>query len=130
MPNNKNQKNTRPLSPHLMIYKPQITSILSISHRITGLGLFLGTIILAWWVFFNVYGCTSCINPLIFSVVGRFFLVLWTLALYYHMLNGIRHLFWDTGKGFELKTLRKSGIFVVLGAVVLTLASWLYVLNI
>lgn len=128
--NNKEKPNNRPLSPHLGIYKPQITSILSITHRITGLGLFLGVLLLAWWIFFNVYGCASCINPLVFSVFGRVFLVLWTLALYYHMLNGIRHLFWDMGKGFELDVLRKSGIFVVLGAVVLTLASWLYVLNI
>lgn len=119
----------RPLSPHLTIYKPQITSVLSISHRLTGLGLFIGALLLAWWIVFNVYGSCDCVNNLIFSTVGRVFLILWTLALYYHLLNGIRHLFWDMGKGFEIKTVNKSGIFVLLGAFGLTIASWLYVLQ-
>ncbi|PIR37497.1 MAG: succinate dehydrogenase, cytochrome b556 subunit [Alphaproteobacteria bacterium CG11_big_fil_rev_8_21_14_0_20_39_49] len=117
----------RPLSPHLTIYKPQITSVLSISHRLTGLGLFVGALLLAWWIVFNVYGTCDCINPIIFSTFGRVFLILWTLALYYHMLNGIRHLFWDMGKGFEIKTVNKSGIIVLLGAFGLTIASWVYV---
>lgn len=76
----------------------------------------------------NVYGCGDCINFLIESVVGRTFMVLWTLALYYHMLNGIRHLFWDMGKGFEIKTVTVTGFVVLFGAAALTLASWLAVL--
>lgn len=121
----KQQVPQRPLSPHLMIYKPQISSVLSITHRITGFGLFIGALLLAWWIVLTVYGCTKCINPLIFSVPGKTFLVLWTLALYYHMLNGIRHLFWDAGKGFQLCAMRKSGYAVIFGAGALTVLSWM-----
>lgn len=124
----KKSVNNRPLSPHLTIYKPQITSVLSISHRLTGLALFVGTLILAWWIILSIYGNCDCINKIIMSTPVRFLLVLWTLALYYHLLNGIRHLFWDMGKGFEIKAVNKSGIIVVLGAFGLTLASWFYVL--
>lgn len=125
---NQNNNSKRPLSPHLTIYKPQITSVLSISHRLTGLALFVGTLILAWWIILSIYGNCDCINQIITSTLVRFFLVLWTLALYYHLLNGIRHLFWDMGKGFEIETVNKSGILVILGAVGLTLSSWFYVL--
>jgi len=125
---NQNNNSKRPLSPHLTIYKPQITSVLSISHRLTGLALFVGTLILAWWIILSIYGNCDCINQIITSTPVRFFLVLWTLALYYHLLNGIRHLFWDMGKGFEIETVNKSGILVILGAVGLTLSSWFYVL--
>ena len=122
---NKDNQDKRPLSPHIGIYKPQITSVLSISHRITGLALYAGAILLAWWIIANVYGCATCINPLIESVVGRTFLIFWSFALFYHMLNGIRHLFWDMGKGFEIKTVNKSGIMVVIGAFALTAISWI-----
>ena len=121
---NKDLKSKRPLSPHLSIYKPQITSILSITHRLTGFGLFVGSLLLAWWIVLSVYGCASCVNPLITSSVGKVFIGLWTLALYYHLLNGIRHLFWDMGKGFEIKVVNASGVAVVLGAIALTVASW------
>jgi len=119
-----NNKDNRPLSPHIGIYKPQITSILSISHRMSGFALYVGAILLAWWIVANVYGCGSCINPLISSDVGKVFIGLWSLALYYHMLNGIRHLFWDMGKGFEIKTVNISGMIVVFGALALTAISW------
>jgi succinate dehydrogenase / fumarate reductase cytochrome b subunit len=122
-------KDKRPLSPHLGIYKPQITSVLSISHRISGFALYIGAILLAWWIFANVYGSVLCINPLITSAVGRIFIALWSFALFYHMLNGIRHLFWDMGKGFEIKTVNATGVFVVFGAVLLTALSWYFGLN-
>lgn len=118
------QNNKRPLSPHLGIYKPQLTSMLSITHRATGFALFVGALLLSWWIVFNAYGCGDCINKMVFSVPGRVFLFLWSLALYYHMLNGVRHLFWDAGKGFEIKTVYASGIAVVLGAIALTAGSW------
>ena len=119
-----NNKDNRPLSPHIGIYKPQITSILSISHRISGLALYAGAILLAWWIIANIYGCGSCINALITSTVGTVVLVLWSLALFYHMLNGIRHLFWDMGKGFEIKTVNRTGILVIIGALLMTVLSW------
>jgi succinate dehydrogenase / fumarate reductase cytochrome b subunit len=117
-------KNQRPLSPHIGIYKPQITSVLSISHRISGFALYVGAILLAWWIIANIYGCASCINSLITSDAGRILLVLWSFALFYHMLNGIRHLFWDMGKGFAIKTVNRTGILVVISALVMTVLSW------
>ncbi len=117
-------KDKRPLSPHIGIYKPQITSVLSITHRITGFGLYIGALLLAWWIIANVYGCGNCINSFIASDIGVAFLVLWSMALYYHLLNGIRHLFWDMGKGFEIKTVNRSGIAVLAGTLILTLVSW------
>ncbi|MCE3232604.1 MAG: sdhC [Rickettsiaceae bacterium] len=117
----------RPLSPHLTIYKPQISSVLSITHRITGFGLFVGSLLLSWWIILNVYGEAEWFNKIVESIPGKAFLFLWTLALYYHLLNGIRHLFWDAGKGFQIKTLNLTGILVLIGTVALTLASWLAV---
>lgn len=122
-------KNKRPLSPHLTIYKPQISSVLSISHRISGFTLYIGSLLLGLWVALSAYGCARCINPLIDSIPGRMLMFLWSLALYYHLLNGIRHLFWDFGKGYEIKNLNASGLAVVFGAVVLTALSWFYSLN-
>lgn len=119
-----NNKDNRPLSPHIGIYKKQITSVLSITHRMTGLALYAGAFLLAWWIIANVYGCASCINPLVESNPGKIILVLWSFALFYHMLNGIRHLFWDMGKGFEIKTVNKTGILVVIGSVLMTALSW------
>jgi succinate dehydrogenase / fumarate reductase cytochrome b subunit len=130
MSGNKNTPNKRPLSPHLSIYRPQISSVLSITHRATGFALFIGALLLAWWIVLNVYGCGHCVNALVNSIPGKTFLVLWTLAMYYHLLNGVRHLFWDIGKGFAVKTMNATGILVLIGAVALTLASWLAVLYI
>lgn len=120
----KNNKDNRPLSPHIGIYKWQITMLLSITHRMTGLALYAGAFLLAWWIIANVYGCASCVNPIIASMPGKIILVLWSFALFYHMLNGIRHLFWDMGKGFEIKILNRTGIIVVIGSVLMTALSW------
>lgn len=120
----KHIQDQRPLSPHLTIYKPQITSVLSISHRLAGIALFLGTWLLAVWIILNAYGCGDCINALISSGLGKFFLFLWSAALYYHLLNGIRHLFWDVGLGFKIATVNKSGIAVILGTLALLLITW------
>lgn len=115
--------NNRPLSPHLSIYKPQITTVMSITHRGTGVFLFLGVLLLNWWLVTSVYSDTGFWS--VFSTpVGYIFLGLWSFSLFYHLLNGIRHLFWDIGKGFELKCVTRSGIAVVVGAVLLTALSW------
>lgn len=117
----------RPLSPHVFIYKWQITNSLSILHRLTGLGLFLGFLLLSWWVVVSIYSSfdsrfmlLDCLR----SIYGKTVLFAWSFALFYHMLNGIRHLFWDAGYGFELKTVTRSGVAVVVGAILLTLLSW------
>jgi len=114
----------RPLSPHLQIYKPQISSVLSILHRITGFALYVGVILFAWWLVANAYGCGKCINSLFKISLVRVFIFGWTLALYYHLLNGIRHLFWDIGKGYGLCIMQKTGWLVLVGTVLLSVGSW------
>jgi succinate dehydrogenase / fumarate reductase cytochrome b subunit len=116
----------RPLSPHLQIYKPQLTSVLSILHRITGVALALGTLLLVYWLMAAAAGPDrfAQAQDLIGSFLGRVLLFGWSFALFYHLLNGIRHLFWDAGKGFELKTVYLSGWLVVAGAGLATAIAW------
>ncbi len=110
----------RPLSPHLQIYRPQITSVLSIVHRFTGVALTLGTLLLTWWLVSAAYGPDAFADAQAF--VGSWFgqLLLWgfTFALFYHLGNGIRHLAWDFGWGFELSQVRASGLAMLAFAVV------------
>ena len=118
----------RPLSPHLQIYKPQITSVLSILHRFTGLALVLGTLLLVWWLAAAAAGAEpyATVQAAIGSWIGRLLLFGWTFALFYHLCNGIRHLFWDAGRGFELPAVYASGWAVVIASTVLTLAAWIW----
>jgi succinate dehydrogenase / fumarate reductase cytochrome b subunit len=120
-------KRPRPLSPHLQIYKPQITSVLSISHRITGVALGVGTVLLAAWIVAAAMGPAAYgrVAGLIGSWFGQMLLFGWSVALFYHLLNGIRHLFWDAGRGFELPEMERSGKAVVAGTVVLTAVAWI-----
>ncbi|HEY8014799.1 MAG: succinate dehydrogenase, cytochrome b556 subunit [Dongiales bacterium] len=117
----------RPLSPHLQIYKPQLTSVLSILHRITGVALSVGTILLVYWLIAAASGpgAFATAAGLIGSWFGRLLLLGWTFALFFHLCNGIRHLFWDAGIGFELKTVYASGWTVVAAATVLTIISFI-----
>jgi succinate dehydrogenase / fumarate reductase cytochrome b subunit len=113
----------RPLSPHIQVYRPQITSILSIVHRITGVALTMGTLLLTWWLVSAAYGPEAFETCQAF--LGSWFghLVLWgfAFATFYHLGNGVRHLAWDFGWGFEMPVLEKSGLVVVGFAVVCTL---------
>lgn len=118
----------RPLSPHLTIYKPQITSVLSITHRMTGAFLYFGIFVLSWAMILGIYG-NSCIFDYLNTMVGKLFLFAWTSSLFYHLLNGIRHLFWDIGKGLDLKTASTTGILVLIGAVILTALTWIIATN-
>ena len=117
----------RPISPHLQVYRPQLTSVLSILHRITGVALAVGTILLVYWLIAAASGpeAFASAEALIGSWLGRILLFGWTFALYFHLTNGIRHLFWDAGFGFELKTVYASGWTVVALAAVLTLVSFI-----
>ncbi len=117
----------RPLSPHLTIYKPQITSILSIFHRGSGVFLSLGIPLIIYWLYALSSGPAAYETASSFFSNGliKFALFLWTAAFYYHLCNGIRHLFWDMGKGFELSNLRASGIAVLVTAGILTIVTWL-----
>jgi len=116
----------RPTAPHLQIYRPQITSILSILHRITGVWLAIGVVALVYWLIAAASGAEAFdrAQGLAGSIIGRALLFLWTGAFFYHLLNGIRHLAWDAGWGFELPTTYRTGWAVLVGAAVLTLAAW------
>jgi succinate dehydrogenase / fumarate reductase cytochrome b subunit len=110
----------RPLSPHIQVYRPQITSVLSILHRITGVAITLGTLLLSWWLVAAAYGPEPFADAQAFlgSIVGQLLLWGFTFAVFYHLANGIRHLLWDFGWGFELNEVRASG-FVMIGFAVL-----------
>src|SRR5262245_31092410 len=96
----------RPLSPHLQVYRWQLTMSLSILHRATGVGLAVGTVILVWCLVAAATGPEqfAFAQAMLGSWVGRILLFGWTFALFYHLANGIRHLFWDAGYGFDLRT--------------------------
>ena len=118
----------RPLSPHLQVYKPQLTSILSIMHRMSGIALAVGTCLLVWWLVVIALGGESywTIQSVMGSWYGLLTLCGWSFALFYHLCNGIRHLFWDMGKGLELPNAYRSGWFVIAAAISLTLGTWFY----
>jgi len=117
----------RPLSPHLQIYRWQLTSVLSILHRASGVALTVGAILLVWWLVAAAGGPEDYarVQGFLGSWVGRILLFGWSLALFYHLCNGLRHLWWDTGRGFELKSVYASGWAVVGGTVALTLIAWI-----
>jgi succinate dehydrogenase / fumarate reductase, cytochrome b subunit len=116
----------RPLSPHLGIYKQEWTMVLSITHRITGVALGGGTLILVWWLLALASGpeAFDLAQSIIGSWIGRLCLFGWTWALFYHFCNGIRHLGWDMGMGFELDTARNTGYLVAIASIGLTLLTW------
>jgi succinate dehydrogenase / fumarate reductase cytochrome b subunit len=116
----------RPVSPHLQIYKPQLTSVLSILHRISGVILAFGAILVAVWLFSIAYNreLFEAIFAFLSGVLGRTFLFAWTLTLFYHLCNGVRHLFWDSGRGFELKQVYLSGWVSIIATIVLTVLVW------
>ena len=117
----------RPLSPHLQVYRLQWTMLLSISHRITGVGLAVGTLLLVYWLAAAAAGPESfaTAQAIVGSFIGRLFLFGWTFALFYHLCNGIRHVVWDAGYGFELDDAYRSGLAVVGASVALTVSSWI-----
>ena len=116
----------RPISPHLQVYKPQITSLLSIFHRITGVALTFGLILLVAWIFTLSLGekYFEYFSIFIKSWFGLLILFGFTFALNYHLCNGIRHLFWDAGYGYEIETVHKSGLAVLVVSFVLTILIW------
>ena len=117
----------RPLSPHLSIYKPMLTMMMSIMHRITGAALFFGTLLLTWWLLAAVSGPSAYAKLQFFmdSIIGRLILFGYTWALLFHMLGGIRHLIWDTGRGFEQNEREGLALATIVGSVSLTLLLWI-----
>lgn len=116
----------RPLSPHVGIYRWQIGNSLSILHRLTGVALAMGLPALCYWFISLSAGETSYAAAMrvLAGAVGRILMIGWTFAFMYHLLNGVRHLFWDIGLGFERTQRHASGWFAVLGATFLTVAMW------
>ncbi|MBM3485981.1 MAG: succinate dehydrogenase, cytochrome b556 subunit [Alphaproteobacteria bacterium] len=121
-------KANRPLSPHLQVYKPQITSVLSITHRATGIALVVGTLVLVWWLVAAAAGPGpfATVQGVLRSWIGQLLLLGWSFALFFHLCCGIRHLFWDAGYGFDIPTVTKSGWTAIAGAVALTAVSWIW----
>ncbi|MGW8206102.1 MAG: succinate dehydrogenase, cytochrome b556 subunit [Hyphomicrobiaceae bacterium] len=120
----------RPLSPHLQVYSPLINMVMSILHRITGAALYFGSLLLAWWLVAAASGPDyfNFVNGLFGSLVGRLVLFGYTWALMNHMLGGIRHFIWDTGRGYELKTIDLLSWGTLVASVILTALIWLAVL--
>lgn len=117
----------RPRSPDVRIYKPQLTSVLSIAHRATGVLLSAGSVLLVAWLVAVADGSNAyaALDGFLRSWIGIILLVGWTFSLFYHLCNGIRHLSWDMDFGFELASIYLSGWLVVSASVVLTLATWI-----
>ncbi len=114
-------RGNRPLSPHLQIYRPQMTAISSIFVRITGNALIVGAILVVWWL---LAAATSeayfdVANAVITSFFGDLVMFLSTIALWYHLLGGLRHLYWDTGRGYDVEFAEKLGWGMFGGSVVL-----------
>ena len=117
----------RPLSPHLSIHKKVLTSVFSILHRITGIGLSLGSILIAIWIsllslgpnYFFIFQTIS--DTFLFKLI----LMLWTIGIFYHLFNGIRYLYWTYGIGMDLKTVYASGYIVGILTILASFIVWL-----
>lgn len=117
----------RPISPHLDIYGWQISMFTSTMHRITGIGLAIGSIYVAVWLCAAAWGpgTYAAVNGIAEAWYGQVLMVCWTLAVFFHLCNGIRHLLWDTGVGLELDTARTTGYTVIGVTIVLTAIVWI-----
>jgi succinate dehydrogenase / fumarate reductase cytochrome b subunit len=120
----------RPLSPHLTIYRPMLTMMMSIVHRITGAALYVGTLLMAWWLIAIAMGpnAYAWVQGFLDSIIGRLVLFGYTWALLHHMLGGVRHLIWDTGRGFGPQDREWLTLATLLGSVGLTIVMWLFIL--
>jgi succinate dehydrogenase / fumarate reductase cytochrome b subunit len=121
----------RPLSPFMfpVWYRFQITSALSILHRLTGIGLAGGSVLLTFWLVSVAEGGDSfaAMHVFLVSPIGMLLLFLWSVAFFYHLCNGVRHLAWDAGYGFELRDAYRSGYAVLALTTLLTALTWLFV---
>ena len=121
------QNNQNPLSPHLQIYRWHISSLLSITHRIAGVINLFSLILIFFWLLVLSVGESNyeLFLLMINSFIGKFILIGFTWSMIFHLLSGIRHLVWDFGYGFEIKTANISGIVVIISSLVLTVIFWL-----
>lgn len=116
----------RPLSPHLQIYRPLVNMMMSILHRITGAALYFGSLLLAWWLIAAAVGPDyfNYVNAIFGSLLGRTVLFGFTWALLHHMMGGIRHFIWDTGRGFDINSVKTLSIMSGVVSVIATLLIW------
>ena len=118
----------RPLSPFMIgpYYRPQLTSMLSIVHRLTGVGLAVGTVLLVWWLVALAGGpwTYAAFSKHLAAWYGQLLLLGWSWALMYHLCNGIRHLCWDLGYGYSIAAVYRSGYVMVAASLLLTAAAW------
>jgi len=117
----------RPLSPHLQIYRPMLTMMMSIVHRLTGAALYFGTLIVIWWLVALATGPVyfEYVQELLGSLIGRLILFGYTWALVHHAMGGIRHLIWDTGRGFDLDLVEWMARLNLAGSIIVTLVIWI-----
>ena len=120
-------KTGRPLSPHLSIYRWTITMTLSILHRMTGVALSGGLIALVVWLESIAFGADSyeTVAGWLQTIVGQLVLLGFSFAFFFHLANGVRHLFWDVGLGFEMRQATASAWFVLIATVLMTALYWL-----
>lgn len=120
------RKVERPLSPHLQVYSPPINMVMSIFHRITGGALYFGTLLMAWWLVAAAAGPVyfDYFSALVGTVLGRLVLLGFSWALIHHALGGIRHLIWDTGRGYDLKTIDLLSWGTLVLSLLLTVVIW------
>ncbi|MBT8442768.1 MAG: succinate dehydrogenase, cytochrome b556 subunit [Gammaproteobacteria bacterium] len=120
-------RSDRPLSPHLDVYAWQISNTLSILHRITGIALSIGALALVGWLVSIVSGpaAYASVNGFFAGPIGALMLFGWTFCIFYHLANGIRHLGWDVGLGFDKALARQTGWLTVIAAVIMTAATWI-----
>jgi succinate dehydrogenase / fumarate reductase, cytochrome b subunit len=116
----------RPLSPHLSVYRVMINTVMSIMHRITGAALYFGTLLLAAWLVAAAMGERqfTMVNSLFGHPLGQIVLFGYTWAILHHMLGGLRHFIWDTGRGFEIWQVNLLSWLTIIGSISLTLATW------
>jgi succinate dehydrogenase, cytochrome b556 subunit len=116
----------RPLSPHLSIHKKVLTSVFSITHRVTGIGLSIGSILISIWFLLISLGPEYFFY---FEIISKNFLfklilIFWTLGIFYHLFNGCRKLYWSFGIGMELTTVYRSGYLVLILTIISTVTVW------
>lgn len=120
-------QNERPLSPHLQVYRWELPMAMSILHRVTGVALSAGLLLLVYWLVAAAVGgeVYDTLQSYLGTLIGRLLLLGWTVSLFYHLGNGIRHLFWDAGLGFEMSSAYRSGWAVLAFTAAATAASWI-----
>ncbi len=116
----------RPLSPHLQIYRPMLTMMMSIMHRITGMALYAGTLLLAWWLIAASTDARAfdTANSVLTSILGQIELLGFTWALFHHLFGGIRHFIWDTGRGMDHPEREYLAQATLIGGLALTVVVW------